>query len=121
PKATVWMAAADEPLANGSRKPAAFGPKILSMFGSVKRPPKFEPISDGQTVVADGTSIQTIPVPGHTPGSTMFIHRDVLYTGDSLLGAPEGVALAPDIVEEDAAQNRQSLAKVAPHDFSRIA
>ena len=57
----------------------------------------------GETVVA-------IPLPGHTPGTYLYAHRGVLYTGDAILY--EGGKLVPgvDFFNEDTARNRASIA-----------
>jgi glyoxylase-like metal-dependent hydrolase (beta-lactamase superfamily II) len=119
--AKVYLGAEDLALAEGRRPPTAFGPKVFGMFGKLKSPPHMERLTDGQVIEADGATFRVIGVPGHTPGSMMFVHDDVLYTGDSLFGADQGVALAPDIFEEDAAENRRSLAKLSAIEFARAA
>ena len=120
PAAKVWIGAADEPLATGARQPQAFGPQVFDKFGKRAAPAKFEHLSDG-ALAADDASIEVVMTPGHTPGSAMFVYKGVLFTGDSLFGSAQGVALPPDLFEEDAAMNRRSLARLAGVSFTRIA
>jgi glyoxylase-like metal-dependent hydrolase (beta-lactamase superfamily II) len=92
--------------------------------GLMKRPPlpaKLEELQDGQVLELDGEQLRVLHVPGHTPGSVMYLWRDILFTGDSLVGGPKGVALAPSFFSEDVGGNRQSLKRLVDEPFTRIA
>jgi glyoxylase-like metal-dependent hydrolase (beta-lactamase superfamily II) len=51
----------------------------------------------------------------------MYLYRNVLFTGDSLMRKNDGVTVVPRLFSEDAAKNRASLAALAPLRFDRIA
>jgi glyoxylase-like metal-dependent hydrolase (beta-lactamase superfamily II) len=69
----------------------------------------------------DGATFQVIATPGHSPGSVMFLHKDVLFTGDSLMRKKDGVAIAPSLFSDDAEGNLASLRKLEPLAFEKIA
>ena len=62
-----------------------------------------------------------IATPGHSPGSVMYLFKDVLFTGDSLLRKKDGVAVPPSLFSYDAAANRASLQGLEPLSFATIA
>ena len=51
----------------------------------------------------------------------MYLHKDVLFTGDSLLRKKDGVAIAPSLMSEDSEKNRASLRAVEPLAFEKLA
>src|SRR2546428_7266501 len=42
------------------------------------------PLSDGEEIAIGGGPIRATPTPGHTPGSTCYLPRRVLFSGDLL-------------------------------------
>jgi glyoxylase-like metal-dependent hydrolase (beta-lactamase superfamily II) len=51
----------------------------------------------------------------------MYLYKEVLFTGDSLMRKNDGVAIVPSIFSEDARRNRDSLRALEPLTFDRIA
>jgi hydroxyacylglutathione hydrolase len=62
-----------------------------------------------------------IATPGHSPGSVVYLYKDVLFTGDSLLRKKDGLDIAPSLMSEDAERNRASLRALEPLAFEKIA
>ena len=69
----------------------------------------------------DGASFKVIATPGHSPGSVMYLYKNVLFTGDSLMRKNDGVTVVPRLFSENAARNRASLRALPPLGFDRIA
>jgi glyoxylase-like metal-dependent hydrolase (beta-lactamase superfamily II) len=90
----------------------------------VPRPPlpaRLEPVEDGEELDLDGEKVHVILVPGHTPGSAVYLWRDVLFTGDVLVRSNRGLEPSPFFFSEDNAQNSESLRKLRDAAFSRVA
>ena len=51
----------------------------------------------------------------------MYLYKDVLFTGDSLMRKNEGVTIAPSLFSEDSVQNRASLRRLELVAFDKIA
>lgn len=74
---TVYMAMADYPILTG-------------FCGSALPEDAFTDLKDGQTFDLGGCVLETILVPGHTPGSAIFLDRaaGLVYSGDSFGSGP---------------------------------
>jgi len=77
------------------------------------------PLKDGQVVQLGDLSLQAFAVPGHTPGSAVFLARGVLFFGDSAGASKDGTMLkAVRLFSKDPSQNVASLkaleARLAP-------
>ena len=68
---------------------------------------------DGETVDVSGVPFHVYGVPGHTPGSAVFLARGVSSWGTAPSRRPKAVAPAKRLTSEDPALNRASLAKLA--------
>jgi glyoxylase-like metal-dependent hydrolase (beta-lactamase superfamily II) len=91
---------------------------------SMKKPPvpaRLEEVKDGEALSVDGETIRVIHVPGHTPGSAVYLWRDVLFTGDTLVNSKRGLGPSPFIFSESRKQNLTSLEKLREVSFSRVA
>ena len=75
----------------------------------------------GEPLEFDGAQFQVVATPGHSPGSVVYLYKDVLFTGDSLLRKKDGVAIAPSLFSEDSEMNRASLRAIEPLVFDKIA
>jgi len=75
----------------------------------------------GEDLEFDGAPFKVIATPGHSPGSVMYLYKDVLFTGDSLLRKRDGVAIAPSLMSEDSERSRASLRALEPASFEKIA
>ncbi len=60
-------------------------PWIIEMMPGFVDPPEIDIyIEDGDVLNLGTLEIQAIHTPGHTPGSTCYLHQDVVFTGDTL-------------------------------------
>ena len=69
----------------------------------------------------DGAHFKVIATPGHSPGSVMYLHKDVLFTGDSLMRKKDGLDIVPSLFSEDSERNSTSLRALEPLAFEKIA
>lgn len=121
PAAKVYAGAGDVALLQGKAK--LKGP-LSAVLGRIMPPPlaAVEPVQDGQVLDVDGEEIRAIALPGHTPGSTAYLWKDLLFTGDALLGKGAAeVSLSPWLFCEDSGQARRSLEKLRDVPFTRMA
>jgi glyoxylase-like metal-dependent hydrolase (beta-lactamase superfamily II) len=122
PSAQVYAGAEDLPLMRGERPFNSFTARYLRHPGA---PPPLEvavsPLADGQVLSLDGEEVKVIHVPGHTPGSMAFLWKDLLFTGDALIGTADGVTGPRWFLSEDAAGSQRSLEKLRELPFTRIA
>jgi hydroxyacylglutathione hydrolase len=91
---------------------------------SMARPPvpaRLEEVKDGDELDVDGEKVRVIHVPGHTPGSVVYLWRDVLFSGDALVRSNRGLEPSPFIFTEDTQQGTASLAKLREVPFTRVA
>ncbi len=95
--------------------------RLTRLMAKPPVPARLEEVKDGEELSADGETLRVIHVPGHTPGSAMYLWRDVLFTGDSLIATKRGLGPSPVIFAEDNGQNLASLAKLREVPFSRMA
>ena len=65
----------------------SFGPEKDSAKRLVFDAEKYVGLADGQALDVGPCTLQMIPVPGHTPGNTMFYipEKKVMFTGDHIL------------------------------------
>jgi len=121
PAAKVYAGAGDAPVLQ--RQAKLKGPLAWAMdgmmpvaLGSVER------VEDGQVLSLDGEEVRAIALPGHTPGSTAYLWKDLLFSGDALLGrGADAVGTPPWMLCEDASQARRSLEKLREVPFTRMA
>ena len=74
------------------------------------------PLRDGEVTTVGDLRVETFAVPGHTPGSAVYLARGVLFFGDSA-GASKAAELMPPprVFTKDPAQNVSSLKALAAH------
>jgi len=122
PQARVLVGAEDIPVIEGSRKLRSLVARLTGpLMPTPPVPAKMEPLQGGETLEVDGERVRVFHTPGHTPGSVMYLWRDVLLAGDSLLGSGGGVAPAPSALSEDRALNVTSLKPLVDVPFTRVA
>jgi glyoxylase-like metal-dependent hydrolase (beta-lactamase superfamily II) len=122
PKARVLVGAEDVPVIEGSRKLTSPVARLSGrLMPTPPVPAKLEPLKGGETLEVDGESVRVFHTPGHTPGSVMFLWRDVLLSGDSLVGSGGGVKPSPGAFSEDRALNVTSLRLLVDAPFTRVA
>ena len=66
-------------------------------------------LTDGDTVSLDGETLTVISTPGHSNGSVCYIHKDAIFTGDTLFQDSVGRTDFPD---GDFAMEISSIAKL---------
>ncbi len=103
PDAKLYLGEADVPVLRGEVALHAPMGRMFKKFSPAMTPPSnVEPVKDGQVLELDGAKFQAIATPGHTPGSTMYLYGDTLFTGDSLLGKGDKLMVLPSLISEDA-------------------
>ncbi|MFI5008138.1 MAG: MBL fold metallo-hydrolase, partial [Solirubrobacterales bacterium] len=100
---------------------SAFGKMMSALLTLPPGPPEMSELRGGEDLEFDGARFKVIATPGHSPGSVMYLYKDVLFTGDSLLRKKDGVAIAPSLMSEDSDKNRASLRVIEPLAFEKIA
>jgi hydroxyacylglutathione hydrolase len=100
---------------------STFGKVMSSVLPLPSGPAKVRELRGGESLDFDGARFTVVATPGHSPGSVMYLHQGVMFTGDSLMRRKVGVAIAPSLFSEDSAQNRASLRQLEPLAFDAIA
>jgi glyoxylase-like metal-dependent hydrolase (beta-lactamase superfamily II) len=122
PKARVLVGPGEAGVMRGETALHSVAGRVLARLGeSPPVPENLEEVQGGQTLDVDGEQLRVFHVPGHTPGSVMYLWRDILFSGDSLLGGSGEVVLAPFVFSESTVQNRQSLKPLVDEPFTRLA
>lgn len=122
PNAKLLIGEGDLPMLRGEVRPTAPMAKLFANVANTGAPPaNVEGVKDGQLLEFDGASFRAYHVPGHTPGSTMFLYGDTLFTGDSLLGSGDQFRVLGGIISEDEERNLESLKRLQGEPFTRIA
>jgi glyoxylase-like metal-dependent hydrolase (beta-lactamase superfamily II) len=123
PHATFHVGPGEAALLRGERRPRALMPRLFTALAAPPAPPaRLEELRGGETLTLDGEAFEVHHVPGHTPGSVMFLHRDVLFTGDSLLrDGEDAVGVLSGFISDDPAQNRASLRPLLSRPFTQAA
>ena len=121
-KARVFIGAADVAMLRGDTTHyAAFGKVMAAVMPLPPGPRVSAELRGGEQLDFDGARFTVIATPGHSPGSVMYLYKDVLFTGDSLMRKKDGVAIAPSLFSENAMENRASLRKLELVAFDKIA
>jgi hydroxyacylglutathione hydrolase len=103
--AKVCLPKEEEPLAAGKTR-------RMFIFGNRMDIP-YEPVGDGQAVVAGGVSVRCLATPGHTPGSMCYVVDDrYLFTGDTMSLMNGRAGLFSDFFNMDSAAQRESLRRI---------
>jgi hydroxyacylglutathione hydrolase len=121
PNARVWVGPGEAAVLRGQlplKSPAA---RLTGLLPQPPVPSRLEAARDGEELELDGEKVVALHVPGHTPGSMMYLWGEVLFTGDSLVRSNSGLAPAPSLMSESRSQNVASLRKLPELPFSRTA
>lgn len=90
-------------------------------------PPPWAPegmleLKGGEDLDVDGQRIHVYAVPGHTAGSVAYLWREVLFSGDAVIGdGGQGVRLVPRFFSADVEQARESLRPLVKAPFTLMA
>ena len=120
PKARVVVGKGDGPLIRGEMRPTRM--VVAAVARVMQRThglPDAEELSGDTELDVDGLTFRAIHVPGHTPGSVVFLHGPLLFTGDSAIGTEGGRGFGPppSFLSEDAVQNKVALKKLLELDL----
>jgi len=122
PKAMVVAGAGDLTMIRGDKSHYPTFGRIVSAVVPLPPPPSVvAPVRGGEQLRFDEAEFTVISTPGHSPGSVMYLFKDVLFTGDSLLRKQDGVSVPPSLFSDDAAANLASLRALEPLPFTTIA
>jgi glyoxylase-like metal-dependent hydrolase (beta-lactamase superfamily II) len=67
-------------------------------------------LRDRETIIIGDVAVETFAVPGHTPGSAVYLARGVLFFGDSAGASKDGTMMkAVRMFSKDSAENVASL------------
>ena len=121
-RAQVLLGAGDLKMLGGDTTHYGTFGKIMSAIMPMPPSPTVHvTLHGGEHLEFDGARFTVVATPGHSPGSVMFLHNDVLFTGDSLMRKKDGVAVAPSLFSEDSTRNLASLRALESLDFDRMA
>lgn len=110
PGAELRVGAAEIPFLEGDPGGVwSLGAIALRLLGP---PPKGQapiPVVDGERFEIDGLAFQAVHLPGHTAGSTAWLHGDLLLAGDAALVSGGVVRIGPGIFNHDSGEATRSL------------
>lgn len=90
---------------------------ILGGFGASYPQSAFTPLTDGQKISLGDRTLEVIEVPGHTPGSVVFLDRDrrQMFSGDTVGSGPIWLQLPHSVPLHEFLENLKKLeAEIAP-------
>jgi glyoxylase-like metal-dependent hydrolase (beta-lactamase superfamily II) len=122
PIAKIWVGPGDAELIRGERKSKALMARLAAKYSPKAPPaPRLDDLEGLDKVDFDGERMQIIHTPGHTPGSTMYLYKNILFTGDSLFANKNGLIYPPRFICDDPAANRASIPQLKNFSFDIIA
>lgn len=83
-------------------------------------PKELRPTVDGESVELGGARFTAIALPGHTPGSTAWLYRDVLFGGDAAMGFGTRIRPIDEGYSDDPPRALESLRKLKGFAFSTV-
>jgi len=121
-KAKVLVGPGDLAMIRGDKAHhAVFGKMMSTVMTLPPAPPALTELQGDELLEFDGAQFKVVAIPGHSPGSVMYLYKDVLFTGDSLLRKQDGVAISPSLMSEDSERNFASLRALEPLRFDKLA
>ncbi len=70
------------------------GPRVDAAFDFDYRPDRV--LADGESIEAGGWRLEALATPGHTSNHLCFAYRDMLFTGDHVMGWSTTIVSPPD-------------------------
>ena len=117
PDAPLYYGPGEGPLVRGERAPGGY---LAAWLSRVEKPPRLpeqvHELSDGEVLSFGSLRIRVVHMPGHTDGSVAYLWRDVLFSGDAVLGG-EALHLPHEAFATDADLARVSLGGLRPLAF----
>jgi glyoxylase-like metal-dependent hydrolase (beta-lactamase superfamily II) len=121
-KATVVLGFDDLAMIRGDKTHySPFGKIIGAVMPLPPAPQGITPVHGNEHLDFDGARFTVVATPGHTPGSVMYLYKNVLFTGDSLMRKKGGVTIMGSLFSEHPSRNRASLDALEGLSFDRIA
>lgn len=101
---------------------ARFGCERIIHRGDVSAVPEAERVIDGSEPVRLADDLTIVPVPGHTRGSCVLIHREYAFTGDHVWGREDetGLEAGRDVCWYSWPELQKSMARLAEHRFTWV-
>jgi hydroxyacylglutathione hydrolase len=121
PKARVVVGPGEGAVIRGEYVQKSLVGRLTRSMAKPPVPAKLEEVKDGEELSVDGETIRVIHVPGHTPGSVLYLWRDLLFTGDTLVASKRGLGTSPFIFSESNEESLVSMRKLREVPFSRVA
>jgi len=122
PRAKIWVGPRDAELMRNERRSVAMLPNIfVALSPKTKIPDQLFELAGVNSFELDGNTLTVIHVPGHTPGSTMFLYQNILFTGDSLFVSDTGLMFPPSFICDNSEENHASLAQLKNLSFDLVA
>jgi hydroxyacylglutathione hydrolase len=122
PAATVFVGAADAAMVRGDRSHyAPFGRIVGALLPVPPAPRAMTELRGGEALEFDGIHFTAVATPGHSPGSMMYLHGPMLFTGDSLMRKGDGLTTVGWLFSEDPARNLAALPALRELPFDSIA
>ena len=106
--ALTFIGKDDIPTWKGERQHQGLVQRIAPDSAPVPMPDRVEGITDGFTFRTGTEQFVAVHLPGHTPGSTAWLYRNVLFGGDAVFGG-DSITPAPFMFSDDDEQARESL------------
>ncbi len=121
-RAQVLVGPGDLAMMRGDRtKLSSFGKVMSAVMPLPEGPAVVRELRGDEQLEFDDARFTVITTPGHSPGSVMYLYKDVLFTGDSLMRKNDGVTIVPSLFSWDSARNRAALKRLEPLVFDTIA
>jgi glyoxylase-like metal-dependent hydrolase (beta-lactamase superfamily II) len=112
-KARIHIGAADAPLAAGQVRPEALAPMLLTKMAGNPTVTADAPIAGAASFPVGSSDpskvVKAFPVPGHTPGSYVYLYDGVLVAGDIMVLKQGRLDVTPRLANPHPEQNRASI------------
>jgi hydroxyacylglutathione hydrolase len=116
--APVYVSVDDGAVMRGEREHRALVNHIADhQWPQPDLPANLRVVSDGEAIVVDEEVFIAHVLPGHTEGSVAWQWREVLFSGDAVLGDADGVAVGPPLVSDDRRRARRSVGRLWGEDI----
>lgn len=108
--AKVHLGEADVPAAEGRVPPDKLAVRLIAKAASVPPAGVNQPLDGVVTVdVGGGKIVKALPVPGHTPGSYVFLYDGVLFVGDTMMFKQGRLDRGPSLFDSDGDRLKASV------------
>lgn len=110
-RARIHVGQKDAGMVDGSEPAVPLLARVMSWVLPMAHVKVSDPLTQATEIaVGNGESVRAWPLPGHTPGSFMYLWQRVLFVGDSLNFKDGKLTVAVPAFSDDPDENRRSLA-----------